>query len=51
MVEIALVFVGFSILVFFLLIGGAVYFIPRVLAEEAAEADDPDQPGSGGHHG
>ena len=46
MVDIALVFVGFGVLIHLLLLLAAIYFIPRVLAEEEHE-DPPEQPPNG----
>jgi Na+-transporting methylmalonyl-CoA/oxaloacetate decarboxylase gamma subunit len=47
MVQIALVFVGFAILVFLLLLAAAVYFIPRVLEAEAHGKDENGQTSHG----
>ncbi len=47
MVDIALVFVWLAILVHLLLFGAAVYFIPRVLAEDHGGHEEPEAPSNG----
>ena len=47
MVDIALVFVGIAVLVHLLLLAAAVYFIPRVLAEEDLEVEHEGHEGGG----
>ena len=49
MVDIALVFVGFGVLIHLLLLVAAIYFIPRVLAEE--EREEPTEHPPNGHAG
>ncbi|MEF8777049.1 MAG: hypothetical protein V5A43_11195 [Haloarculaceae archaeon] len=50
MVDIALYFVGFALLILFLLLGAAVYFIPRVLSDEDHEETSEESHGPPGSH-
>jgi hypothetical protein len=51
MVQIALVFVALAILVHLLVLAAAVYFIPRVLAEEDHGNGEDGQDAHAGHAG
>ena len=55
MVEMALVFVGFAMLILLLLLLSSIYYVPRALAEEEHEvaesgAEELEQPPAGQAH-
>jgi hypothetical protein len=47
MSDIALLFIGFSVLVMVLLLFGSIYYVPKAL-QSGHEDDDEDDHGSGG---
>jgi hypothetical protein len=46
----ALIFVGFTMLILILLLLAAIHYVPKALAEEDHGGEEPDQPGPGPAH-